>query len=84
MIMRVPHVYDSSFVLQYILHALEQSEIINVKELCIQFDYDESSIYKLLKKIKLNFAIIDSCYTVKKIEGGKYQLFTVSFTETEE
>ena len=81
--MRVSHVYDSSFVLQCILHELELFNIIDVKEISARFDYDESSIYKLLKKISLNFVLIDSSYKVKRIGSGMYKLI-YSSDETEE
>lgn len=76
--MRVRHVYDSSFVLQEIMHKLEQFEEIVIKEIALQFDYDESTVYKLLKKIDLNFAKIDAKFKVVRIGCGIYKLFNSS------
>lgn len=76
--MRVSHVYDSSFVMQYVLHELELFNIVNVKEIALRFEYDESSVYKLLKKIDINFVLIDSSYKVKRIGCGKYKMFCSS------
>lgn len=73
--MRVSHVYDSSFVMQYVLHELELFKIVNVKEIALRFEYDESSVYKLLKKIDINFVLIDSSYKVKRIGSGIYKMF---------
>lgn len=81
--MRVKHIHDSSFVLQYIMHALEEYKTVNVKELSVIFEYDESTLYKLLKKIDLNFCMIDSRIKVKKMGGGIYNM-VYSSGETEE
>ncbi|MDE6661210.1 MAG: hypothetical protein K2J93_05265 [Anaeroplasmataceae bacterium] len=72
--MRVPHHDDASYVLQYIMHALELREIIYINDIVKRFDYDKSSVYKLLKKIGINFATIDDRYIVKRIGKGMFQL----------
>lgn len=82
--MRVPHHDDASYVLQYIMHALEQKEIIYIKDIVERFDYDKSTVYKLLKKIGINFITIDDRYIVKKLGGGKYQLKENSAEESAE
>ena len=82
--MRVPHHDDASYVLQYIMHALEQREIIYVNDIVERFDYDKSSVYKLLKKIGINFTTIDDRYIVKKLGGGRFQLKENSAEETAE
>ncbi len=79
--MRVPHSYDASFVLQYILHELEQSKVVNVKEISLQFEYDESSVYKLLKKIDHNFAVIDINFKVIRVGCGTYKMVNSSSGE---
>ncbi len=72
--MRIPHHDDASYVLQYIMHALEQKQIIYVEYIVKRFDYDKSTVYKLLKKIGINFETIDDRYIVEKIGRGMFQL----------
>lgn len=82
--MRVPHHDDASYVLQYIMHALEQQEIIYVNDIVERFDYDKSTVYKLLKKIGINFIRIDDRYIVKKLGRGMFQLKENSAEESAE
>ena len=72
--MRGKHGYDASFVLQYILHELEQLKPVNIKELAYRFEYDPSSIYKLIKKIDQNFCMIDNSIKIKRLGGGIFKL----------
>lgn len=81
--MRVRHVHDSSFVFQTILHKLELFQEIVIEELSVLFDYDCSTIYKLIKKIDLNFAKIDSKYKIVKVGSGKYKLSSSDDSEEE-
>ena len=82
--MRVPHHDDASYVLQYIMHALEQREIIYVNNIVERFDYDRSTVYKLLKKIGINFITIDDRYIVKRLGKGRFQLKENPTEETAE
>lgn len=82
--MRIPHHDDASYVLQYIMHALEQRKIIYVEYIVKRFDYDKSTVYKLLKKIGINFTTIDDRYIVMKIGKGMFQLKEKSAIELAE
>ena len=82
--MRIPHHDDASYVLQYIMHALEQKQIIYVEYIVKRFDYDKSTVYKLLKKIGINFETIDDRYIVEKIGRWMFQLKENSAEESAE
>ena len=75
--MRTKHVYDASYVFHYILDLLYCFETINVKNIAIMFDYDISSIYKILKKIEYNQILINSSYELIKVKTSCYR-----FTKT--
>ena len=72
--MRTSHAQESSYIYQSILNDLYMGEVININNLAHKFDYDVSSIYKIIKKIDYNFATINSHLKIVKISPKCYQL----------
>lgn len=71
--MRIYHTYDSSFVFQTILDILYSGKILDVAAIAEEFDYDTSSIYKILKKIDYNLVLINPNIQLEKISPGQYK-----------
>lgn len=71
--MRVSHVYDSSYLFHYILDLFYNFNIVNVQLISQEFEYDKSSIYKIIKKIDYNQELINSKFRVIKVKPLCYK-----------
>ena len=71
--LRISHYYDSSYVFHFILDKLYSNENIDVNYICHIFEYDASSVYKILKKIQYNLITINPDVELVKIRPGLYK-----------
>ena len=71
--MKISHTYDSSYVYLSILDVLYTNNILDIKGIAHKFEYDISTIYKLVKKIDYNLATINPTIMLVKVCPGKYK-----------
>jgi predicted DNA-binding protein YlxM (UPF0122 family) len=75
--MRISHIYDSSYVYHYILDLFYTFQVVNVNDIAYEFDYDKSTVYKLIKKIEYNLETINSSLRLVKIKPSVYKFVKI-------
>ena len=69
------HVKDQSSVLSCIMIRLYKGEVVDLRELAEEFEYRNTSMYRLISKIRANISINDPDNHLVHISKHKYKLF---------
>ena len=72
--MRKQHIYDSSFVFQWVLNEFYLNRVVVVSDIVNRFEYDKTTVYKMLNKIDNNLVLIESKFHIVKVKPGCYKM----------
>lgn len=74
---KISHAYDTSFVMQYTIDLFYYGYVVDIRNICDKFDYEISSVRKLIYRISYNQTLIDCNYEIKLIKSFCYQRIKV-------